>query len=79
MLHTGCKTSLVTQLLDSLLTTNDVRALMTACLELCLTLAQTTSVDWCILEEFSTLSSLGLDVVTGMGRDDAGKANQSGE
>lgn len=69
----------MTQLLDSLLTTNDVRALMTACLELCLTLPQTTSVDWCILEEFSTLSSLGLDIVTGMGRDDAGKANQSGE
>lgn len=79
MLHTGCKTSLVTQLLDGLLTTHNVGPLMTACLELCLTLTQTTSVDWCILEEFSTLSSLSLDIVTGVGRDDAGKANQSGE
>ena len=50
---------------------------MATSLELSSTLAQTTGLHWRVLQERSTLSSFGLDIVTGMGRDDAGKANQA--
>lgn len=63
----------------SLLATNSVGPLMTTCLELCLKLAQSTSMNWRGLEECSTLSSLSLEIVAGAGRNDAGKANQIGE
>ena len=51
--------------------------LMATSLELSLTLAQTTGVHRRVLQEGSTLSGFGLDIVTGMGRDDAGKASQA--
>lgn len=77
MSHTRTKTPLATQVLDSLLATGNVGLLMATSLELSLTLAQTTGVHRRVLQEGSTLSGFGLDIVTGMGRDDAGKASQA--
>ena len=77
MSHTRTKTPLATQVLDSLLATSNVGLLMTTSLELSSTLAQTTGLHWRVFQERSTLSSFGLDIVTGMGRNDTGKANQA--
>ena len=77
--HTGLQAHAAAQVLDGLLTTGDVALLLTASTQLCGALVQAARAERSVLQESGTLGGLGLDVVTWVGRDDAGKASQASD
>ena len=76
--RTSLQTAAMTNVLDSLLATNEILVLESPGIQLRSTLGKATRVDAGVLQENRTLSGFSLDIVAGMSRRHAGKAKHAG-
>lgn len=77
--HTGLQAHAAAQVLDGMFTTGDVALLLAAGTQLRSALVQAARAERSVLQESGALGSLSLDVVTRVGRDDAGKTSQTSD